>query len=91
MKNLFVITYCNDPKIFDIVRFVAEDKFIETDLLATNDKAGPFSSMPDKRFFTPAVWKRAIPVKSLTPYKKAFQSTAEFKGLISTRKKVKKV
>jgi len=92
MNNLFVIIYNNDPKNFDVLRLVNKGTITETEVLATSDEKSDYQSMPTKKFFTPAVWKRARLVadkQELLPYKKASQSTAEFKAMVKGLKPVK--
>ena len=89
MSKIFVITYVNDPKNFDIVRLVSDGTIVETDVLATSEKEEKsFHAMPEKRFFTPLVWKRAVPVTSLKDYATAAQQTEAFKAMLTPAAKI---
>ena len=56
MNKNYIVTYCNDPENFDIVRLIKKGEFIETELVSTSEK--DYQILPgEKRFFSPSVWK----------------------------------
>jgi hypothetical protein len=84
--ELFVVTYCNNPKNFDVVKRDKVHKgIIETSVLATSRPKDDFHRFPGKRFFAVAVWKNAVRVKpqELGGYDPK-QVTQEFKDLLSS-------
>jgi hypothetical protein len=95
MNNIFLKTYCGNPKNFDVLRLENIRSVIETTVLAADfpgrrEKFELCRTGP-KRFFSPAVWNQSVQDGSLRQLKNradflllldAQFKTQEFENLI---------